>query len=211
MKCVVLLAALASTAAASPEIAVDDPTPVVVVAPPPPPPRAPAAVIELGDRFTAFAGFGMMWLEVGGTGGSGMAIQPTLQRTFDRVELQGELLLADWQHGTGMAAAGGIVGRLGAEARYQAGRIRVEHRMTLDLVLEAGAGLQGIALDDGGTQLRSDLELGLGLRMLTDVHEHGPARAFLGMEAMLRVLIAPQPDARPDLGLVLTFGIPFGR
>jgi len=31
------------------------------------------------------------------------------------------------------------------------------------------------------------------------------------MEAMLRVLVAPRPDARPDLGLVLAFGIPFGR
>ncbi len=214
------------TGHATPQLATDDPPPADIVlfpsdAPPelaqPTPPRSPppAREILLANRFTATPSFGMIWLEVNGEGGSGMAIQPVLTRSYDRVELQAALMLADWRAGSSMQVPrGGLFERLGGSAGYQAGRIRVERTMTLDLVVEAGAGVQRLERDEGGSITRTDLSLGIGLRMLTDVNDgasSGRSRIFLGMEAAIRVLLMPRADARPDRALVVVMGIPLGR
>ncbi|MCX5745146.1 MAG: hypothetical protein NT062_21890 [Proteobacteria bacterium] len=170
----------------------------------------PAAPVVLGNRFTALAGFGMLVLEVHDETGSGMALQPTLTRTYDRVELQAELTLATWADRTGTPHKGRFE-RIGAAARYQAGRIRIEQTMTLDLVLDAGVGLQRIERDEDTLIERADLEVGFGLRMLTDMAKPSSSRMLFGMEMMMRLLIMPRADASADLALVLVFGIPVGK
>lgn len=161
----------------------------------------------LVDRFTAIPAFGLVWLQIDGQGGAGMLIQPTVTRTFDRVELQGELAIGDWA-ASDASAAGALIGRLGGTARYQVGRVRVEGTMTLDLVAEAGLGVQRIAHDDGRMLTRPDLLGGVGFRMLSNVRNvNAPSRIFMGMEVMFRAIVAPGGD----LGFMFAFGVPFGR
>jgi hypothetical protein len=217
---IVLVSGLAvgGVASAAPQLATDDSPPADIVLYPVPrtPPSTaspPAKEHLLDNRFTVTPAFGMIWLEVLGDGGSGMAIQPTVTRTFDRVELQGALTLADWRDGSG-TPHGALFERLGGSAGYQVGRIRVERTMTMDLVLEAGAGIQRIERDEGGSITRGDLSFGLGLRTVTDLRDGqrtGKPRIFLGMEAMIRLLVMPSADARPDKALLLVFGSPVGR
>lgn len=218
MRFIVLMSVVApGVAVAAPQIATDaSPADIVLYPspiPPPPPRRAPEPERLLDNRFTVTPAFGMLWLEVIGEGGSGMAIQPTLTRTFDRVELQGALTLVDWRDSTG-TPHGALFERLGGSVGYQAGRIRVQRTMTMDLVLEAGAGIQRIERDEGGSITRGDLSFGLGLRTLTDLRDGqrtGKPRIFLGMEAMLGLLVMPSAEARPDLAMLLVFGSPVGR
>ena len=141
-----------------------------------------------------------------------MAIQPTLQRTFDRFELQTELLLADW---TPQPSQGGHLIRLGTSARYQAARLRVAD-LTLDAVLDAGVGWQRLLPDAGAARNRADFEVGMGLRMLTrtlttNANVSVQRHMFVGLEFMVRLLVTPQRHGPTDIGCVVAFGIPFGR
>ena len=159
---------------------------------------------RLANRETMIAGFGLVSMQVDGIANSGMAVQPTLTRTFDRFELQVEYLLADLRDDS-MRQPGSILHRLGFSGRYQAARARVDRSMTLDFVVEGGVGLQYLERDDGDVIGRNDLSLGFGLRMLSNV-THG-RRAFMGLEAMFRGLVTPSGDK----AFVFVFGVPFGR
>ncbi|MDQ3369564.1 MAG: hypothetical protein M3680_29400 [Myxococcota bacterium] len=218
-----LLGLLAATAPAHAdlEVAADEepppppPPPVLIVTPlavaaPTPPSTRPPPRPPLSDRWTLTPATGVLWMQVHGATGSGMLLQPTLTRTFDRLELQADYLLAHVTDDAG-AMPGALVHRLGASAHYQAGRIRVERTMALDLVTSAGVGLQRVMRDDGRSLDRPDLSVGIGLRMLTDIIDRPPQRVFFGMEVALRLLVVPRRDASPDLGLAIAFGIPLGR
>ena len=77
------------------------------IALPDPPPHVPPILVEIApvpavavrrrepdgfaNRLTLLAGFGGIFMTVDGVASNGMAIQPTLQRTFDRFELQTDL------------------------------------------------------------------------------------------------------------------------
>lgn len=202
-----LILLLAGTAhAGSVEIASDPPPP------PPPPPPAPVVIAaepappppdRLADRMTFLAGSGMLWLSVDGTHGSGMTVQPTFTRTFDRFELQGEVALATWHADPGPMHA--LVGRLGATARYQAARLRIENTLALDAIVEAGAGFEHIARDTAAPLSRPDLALGVGFRMLGR-DDAGSRRLLVGLEVMARAIVAPG-----DHGWMIVFGLPVGR
>lgn len=211
------------------DIAVDDLPPVIapaVLAVDEPPPVIPPVVVvstvhavhsvrspdTLANRFTLLAGFGGLVMTFDGTHSSAMAIQPTVQRTFDRFELQADLLLADWNpQPPGMS--GGHVFRLGAAMRYQAARLRVVPDMTLDAIAELGVGMQRLQPDQGASRDRADFEIGIGLRMLTAINRRNAAsnRILFGLETMVRLLIAPQPSGSTELGAVFMFGLPVGR
>jgi hypothetical protein len=196
--------ALAGTARASSLEIAGDP-------PPPPPPPAPMIVApapppeepdQLTNRLTFLAGTGMLWLTIEGVHGSGWALQPTVTRTFDRFELQGEVAISSWRRDdTGPMRA--LVGRLGATARYQAARLHIENTLALDAVVEAGAGVEQIARDSGAALSRPDLTLGVGLRM---AHRDRDASIILGLEVMGRAIVAPG-----ERGLLIVFGLPVGR
>jgi hypothetical protein len=194
-----------------PPVAVTPPTPVL--SPTLSTIWSPAAADPLANRFIVLAAFGGAFMTIDGVGTNGMAIQPTLQRTFDRFELQTDLLLVDW---TPRSNGGGHVLRLGAAARYQAARLRVSD-LTLDAVVEAGAGWQRLMPDEGVVRNRADIEVGIGLRMLSRIlpnHDSSSARArpiFFGIEAMVRLLVTPQRNAPTDVACVLAFGLPLGR
>ena len=166
---------------------------------------ATAETDRLSNRETAIAGFGLVWMQVDGASMTGMAIQPTLQRTFDRFETQLEYTIADLRDDK-MRVPGANLHRLGIAARYQAGRVRVDRHMTLDFVVETGIGLQYLDRDTGDAFGRNDFALGIGLRSLSDVRANGP-RVFLGFEAMMRVLVTPSGDK----AFVGVFGVPLGR
>ncbi len=161
---------------------------------------------HLDDRHIAIAGFGLVWMQIDGVTNSGMALQPTLQRTFDRLELQAEYLIADLRDPSKMQP-GSVLHRIGFTGRYQAGRVRVERTMTLDLVVEGGIGLDYIARDTGDAFGRNDLLVGLGFRMLADANPSTRSRAFMGVEMMTRMMVSPSGDKA--FGFV--FGVPFGR
>jgi hypothetical protein len=158
----------------------------------------------LADRDVLIAGFGLVWMQVDGTLQSGMAVQPTYNHTFDRFELQGDYMLADLRDDDEQMP-GGNLHRFGFAARYQAARARVKRSMTLDFVVEAGAGLQYIELDDGSAVGRTDFSVGLGFRMLADLSAR--KRAFMGMEGMARLIVTPGGDT----GFFFGFGAPFGK
>ena len=202
------------------EIALPDkprlPPPAVLVALPPPVKSTTwsTAADPLANRFIVLAAFGGAFMTVDGVGTNGMAIQPTLQRTFDRFELQTDLLLVDW---TPRSNGGGHVLRLGAAARYQAARLRVSD-LTLDAVVEAGAGWQRLMPDQRAARNRGDIEVGIGVRMLSRILPHRTATSsmrarpvFFGVEAMVRLLVTPQRNAPTDVACVLAFGLPIGR
>ncbi len=200
-------------------IAVDAPPPViapVVVAPIAHAVRSPVYAVRapdtLANRFTLLAGFGGLVMTFDGTHSNAMAIQPTVQRTFNRLELQADLLLADWNPQQ-QVRSGGHVFRLGAAVRYQAARLRVVPDMTLDAVAELGVGMQRLQPDQGRSRERADFEIGVGFRMLTAINRGnaGSRRILFGMEMMMRLLVAPQPDRPTELGAVFMFGLPVGR
>ena len=164
---------------------------------------ARAETDKLANRTTTVAALGLIWMQIDGITNSGMAVQPTLTRTFDRFELQADYLLADLRDDS-ERMPGSYLHRLGFAARYQAARIRADRELTLDFVVEAGVGLQYIELDNGDVIGRNDLEAGIGLRMLSDV-VHGK-RIFMGMEMMFRCLVSPGGDK----AFTFAFGVPFG-
>lgn len=208
LACLVLLAGSARAAPA--QLVTGDASGGALIArdpPPPPPPPPPPIVAEppppddLGDRLTLLPGFGMIWLD----GGSGVLVQPTVTRTFDRFELQGELGLASW-HADTPSPHHGLFGRLAATARYQAARLRVDRTLALDLVVEAGAGIERRASDDAGPATRPDAAFGLGLRMLGCDRVEADRRVLVGLEVMARVLVSPAGD-----GVAIVLGLPIGR
>lgn len=190
-----------------PPVAVTPPIPVLSKA------WSTTAADPLANRFIVLAAFGGAFMTIDGVGTNGMTIQPTLQRTFDRFELQTDLLLVDWNP---RSNGGGHVLRLGAAARYQAARFRVSD-LTLDAVLEAGAGWQRLMPDEGVVRNRADIEVGIGLRMLSRLLPNQASSAsgarpiFFGVEAMVRLLVTPQRNAPNDVACVLAFGLPIGR
>ena len=200
MRLLLVLAAIAGAARADTLIATGPPP-----ASAPPLPTPPARPDGLGDRFTFLPGFGALVVAIEGVHGSGMLIQPTVTRTFDRVELQGELALAKWeQDDRGPARA--LFSRLGVTARYQAARFRVHDALTLDLVLDAGAGVERIDRDTMPALVHPDLALGMGLRMLGAERLDGGRRILVGLEVMGRLLFAPH-----EQGAAIVFGLPIGR
>ena len=180
--------------------------------PPPPPPPAPAAATytepvepdRLRDRLTFLAAMGGMDLQIDGAWGGGMLVQPTVTRTFDRLELQGELGLSSWD-GRGPMATRSLFSRLGATARYQAARARIDNEVTFDLVVEAGAGMENIARDRAPAIERPDLEVGAAFRLLAAPRD-SDRRILIGLEISIRTIVAPH-----DHGFVVLFGLPVGR
>jgi hypothetical protein len=83
--------------------------------------------------------------------------------------------------------------------------------MALDLLVDAGLGVQRIERDEGGTIARPDIVIGFGGRMLADTATGTNGRIFLGMEFSARLLLAPAMTGHPDVGFVLMFGSPIGR
>jgi hypothetical protein len=160
------------------------------------------ADITFDNRTTLTAAFGLVAMQVDGVTTSGMLVQPTFTRVFDRFELQADYFIADVREDSNRMDA--LVHRFGFAARYQVARARADG-LTLDLIVEGGIGLQYISLDNGDAYGRNDLEVGIGLRMLSDV-THGK-RVFMGLDAMLRGLVTPEGDK----AFVFAFGVPFGR
>lgn len=180
--------------------------------PPPPPPPQPAPAVysvppepdRLRDRLTFLPAMGGIDMTIDGVSGGGMLVQPTVTRTFDRLELQGELGLSSWD-GHGPMATRSVFARLGATARYQAARLRLDNEMTLDLVVETGAGMENIARDREPMIERPDLEVGAAFRIIA-APLGGERRTLIGMEASIRMLVAPH-----DHGFAVLFGLPIGR
>ena len=179
--------------------------------PPPPPPPPPAAVYSvppepdrLSDRLTFLAAIGGLDMPIAGVSGGGMLVQPTVTRTLDRLELQGELGIAAWGS-SGTMATRAVIARLGATARYQVARARLDNEMTLDLVVEGGGGIENIGRDRAPTIERPDLELGAAFRLLAAPRETD-RRTLIGMEISIRMLVAPH-----DHGFAVLFGLPVGR
>jgi hypothetical protein len=163
----------------------------------------------LGDRWSVSAFLGLGVMQVHGIVGSGPTINPTVTRTFDRVEVAADYLALDWNDTTDMRSDG-TLHRLGGEVRYQAGRIRMQDKSTFDLVLTAGLGRQHLVQDHGASIDRGDASLGLVLRMLADMDDREKERAFFGTEMSFRLLLAPTAGDHADLGFAFSFGVPIG-
>ena len=175
--------------------------------PPPPEPAKPYVRPLLGDRWSVTAQAGVGWLEIEGVASTGgMALNPTVTRTFDRFELSADYLALDWHDDTRMRSSG-TVHRLGGELRYQLGRIRVEKKMTLDAVATAGLGWQHVVQDHGASIDRGDGSLGVVLRIITDMDDREKERMFFGFEIGVRLLVANGGD---DRGFGGAFGVPLG-
>lgn len=157
---------------------------------------------KFDNRTTLTAAFGLVAMQVEGVTTTGMLVQPTLTRVFDRFELQADYFIADVREDSNRMDA--LVHRIGFAARYQAARLRAEE-LTLDFIIEGGIGLQYVSLDNGDAYGRNDLAVGIGLRMLYDVTRG--KRVFMGCDAMLRGLVTPDGDK----AFVFAFGVPFGR
>lgn len=157
----------------------------------------------LSERTTLLPAFGLVAMQIDGITNTGMAIQPTLTRTYDRVELQADYALADLRDDD-ERMPGSYLHRIGFAARYQAARLRVANdQMTFDVIVEGGIGFQYVELDDGDVMGRNDLSAGIGVRMLAEVD----SGVLMGMELMLRGLAMPHGDK----ACMFAFGIPFGR
>lgn len=176
--------------------------------PPPPEPAKPYVRPLLGDRWTVTAMPGTGWVEIHGTLGGGMLIDPTVTRTFDRFEIAADYMLLDWNDEQGMRSSG-TLHRLGGELRYQFGRVRVQGKMTLDAVASAGLGWQHISQDHGAPIGRSDGSFGVVLRMLSDLGDREKERTFFGFEIGARFLVTRGAD-HTDRGFVVAFGVPLG-
>ena len=159
---------------------------------------------RLDNRTTMNIGFGLLAMQVDRTTTTGMLVQPSLTRTFDRFELQADYLLGDLRDDS-MQMPGATIHRVGFAARYQAARLRDRGTAALELVVEAGIGLQYLALDDGTAFGRNDLEVGVGLRGLFGLP--GKSSALMGLEMMFRGLVTPEGDK----AVVFVFGASFGR
>lgn len=222
MRIVSLLAALLVCRAAHADalLAGDPPAPpppppppvIVAVAPPPvvayqesPRPRPP-----LSDRWTLTPAFGGMWMSVHGVVGSGLMLQPTVTRTFDRFELSADYAVARLGDASEPMPTT-VVHRLGASAHYQAGRIRVGSMMTLDLLAQAGVGIEHLVRDRAGSIDRPDLSLGLGFRVLDNLGASRPHRILFGLEMGARLLVIPRASGGADLGCGIAFGVLLGR
>ncbi len=174
---------------------------------PPPEPAKPYVRPLLGDRWTMTAQVGVGLVQFGDVANTtGMMINPTLTRTFDRFELSADYLALDWYDETGMRS-GGTLHRLGGELRYQVGRIRIQKKMTMDAVATAGLGWQHFVQDHGAAIDRADSSLGVVLRMITDLDDRDKQRLFCGWEIGARLLVARGGD---DRGFVVGFGVPIG-
>ena len=197
--------------------------------PPPPPPPPPSLIVaparplvvvhsasnsrprpRLADRWTLTPATGVLWMSVHGVTGSGLLLQPTVTRTFDRFELAADYAVARLGD-TSAQMPLTVVHRLGASAHYQAGRLRVGETMTLDLVAQAGVGVEHLVRDRAGSIDRPDLSLGLGFRLLTDLDEHPPHRILFGFELAARLLVIPRASGGADLGYGVAFGGTLGR
>jgi hypothetical protein len=164
--------------------------------------QAARAEDKLAKRTTLIPAFALVYMQIEGITNGGMAIQPTLTRTFDRFELQADYTLADLRDEQ-ERMPGSYLHRIGFAARYQAARLRVDrNQMTLDFVVEGGIGFQYLELDNGDVIGRNDLSLGIGLRMLAEAANG----KLMGMEMMFRGLATPSGDK----AFVFAFGIPFG-
>lgn len=210
LRSLAMLAVLTTAAHADVVIAQDPPPPQpqVIVAQPPPPPR-PRVRPLLGDRWTVSAQTGVAWMQIRGTLGGGTLIQPALTRTFDRLELAASYTALDWIDKTRMRPSG-TVHRLGAAAHYQAGRVRVQRKLTLDLVGTAEVGLQHFVPERGPARGRADFALGVLLRNLGDLDDREPQRLFFGMELGAKLLMMPRTSGDIDLGVIVAFGVPIG-
>jgi hypothetical protein len=157
---------------------------------------------RLAHRTTLIPAFGLVYMQIEGITNGGMAIQPTLTHTFDRLELQTDYTLADLRDEE-ERMPGSYLHRIGFAARYQAARLRVDrNQMTLDFVVEGGIGFQYLEFDNGDVMGRNDLSVGIGLRMLVEA-----ARGkVMGIEMMFRGLVTPSGDK----AFVFAFGVPFG-
>ena len=179
----------------------------------PPPDRAPPSIAApppapspLGDRWTMTAQVGVGWLTIDGVANeAGVAINPTLARTFDRIEVAADYLAMDWSDDEGGMRSAGMLHRIGGDVRYQVGRVRID-RMTMDAVATAGLGWQHIVRDHGAPIDRPDLSAGVLLRVITDVDDRDRDRVFFGFELGARMIIAPDGDR----GVVIAFGVPLG-
>jgi hypothetical protein len=179
---------------------------------------APAAADDV-DRFArrtiVIPSYGFGSYQVDARRGTGMTIGALLQRTFDRLEVQADYTVADWQTDPDEPAfRSAITQRAGAGVRVQALRKRVES-LTLDATLEANLGWQFTGFRDGDSTSRPDLALGIGLRNLTDLMgDDDPAetrRLWLGMELHGRVILAPAPGGGVETSFVLLAGMSVGR
>jgi len=93
-------------------------------------------------------------------------------------------------------SADGLQHRLGAQARYTIGRIDDEDDEWFDLWVEAGAGIERIQWDAGGTWTRPDVVLGLGTSLLGwGHHRHGGISLGLRITLARRNDVANAPDA----------------
>jgi hypothetical protein len=194
-----------------PQVIAGDPPPppqVIAVDPPLAPPavvrRAPGERDRLRDRLTFLPGSGVLWLWIDGERGEAAWLQPTVTRTFDRFELQGELGLGAW-HQADRGPAHAVLGRFAVTARYQAARAHIEQTLALDLVVEAGVGLHELARDGMTPARGADVSVGAGLRML-GAERPAERRVLIGLEAMGRVLFTPY-----GRGVMIVFGLPMGR
>lgn len=174
--------------------------------PPEPAPEKPYVRPLLGDRWTVTAMPGVGWMQIDGTLGGGMLIDPTITHTYDRLEVSADYMALDWNDQSNMRSDG-TLHRIGADVRYQFGRVRIERKMTMDAVATAGFGFQHITQDHGAPINRTDSSLGLVLRMLTDIDDRDKERTFFGMEIGVRYL---RSNGGHDHGVVVAFGVPIG-
>jgi hypothetical protein len=159
------------------------------------------------NRVTMIAGAALVYGKLDGELGSGFAVQPTIVRTFDRVELRADYLLGEWEDAH-VAHAGALVQRASASAGYQL-RKRVQE-LTMDAVLDGGIGVERVDFDRGGSFVRPDVSVGVDLRILDNLAEHADHRLWLGFEMMFHAVFAPSPRG-VEPGFVFAFGVPIGR
>jgi hypothetical protein len=167
---------------------------------------SPAAADPFADRFTVMAAAALDFGTIDGRSGSGFAIQPTLERTFDRVEVRVDYLLADWND-VRDARAGAFVQRATASAGYQL-RKRIES-MTMDAVFDGGFAVERIDRDAAGSIVRPAVSTGVVVRMLPNMNDR-EHRVWFGFEMMAHAIIAPAPHGT-DAAFVFAFGVPVGR
>jgi len=202
MRTYLFLAIALSAAPAAADVMLAGETPTVSV-------PTPHVRPHLGERWTVVPHLALAWIQVHDVTGGGAAINPTLSRTFDRVELSVDYLALDWNDTTNMRSDA-TLHRLGGELRYQVGRIRMDRSSTFDAVITGGLGVQHVVQDHGESIDRGDASLGLVLRVIDDMDEREKERAFFGMETGFRLLLAPRPGGHTDLGFAFTFGVPIG-
>lgn len=160
---------------------------------------------RLRDRMTLNTGMGIVGMEVDGVMTSGMHVQPAVTRTFDRFELHAEYMLGDLRDDS---MPGATLHRFGLAARYQVRRWRDAGMGTVDLVAGGGIGQQYVVVEDGSAFGRSDVEVGIGMRMLAGFRAKRQGEyMYMGLELMVRGLVTPSGDK----ALLFAFSAAFGR